>query len=51
MRQELMVPMRDGVKLQTEVAGQESVCLPVVLLRGYSTDSWIDTERFVQAGT
>ena len=50
MSQEIMVPMRDGVRLRTKIAKPAAGRLPVVFIRGYDTDSWIDADRFVRAG-
>ena len=50
MVQEIMVPMRDGVKLRTKIAKSSPDRLSVILIRGYDTDSWIDVDRFVRAG-
>ena len=50
MVQEIMVPMRDGVKLRTKIAKSSPDRSSVILIRGYDTDSWIDVDRFVRAG-
>ena len=50
MVQEIMVPMRDGVRLRTKIAKCSPDRSSVILIRGYDTDSWIDVDRFVCAG-
>ena len=50
MVQEIMVPMRDGVRLRTKIAKSNPDRSSVILIRGYDTDSWIDVDRFVRAG-
>ena len=50
MVQEIMVPMRDGVRLRTKIAKCSPDRSSVILIRGYDTDSWIDVDRFVRAG-
>ncbi len=50
MIQEIMVPMRDSVRLRTKIAKTSLGRSPVLLIRGYDTDSWIDVDRFVRAG-
>ena len=50
MVQEIMVPMRDGVRLRTKIAKSGPGSSSVIFIRGYDTDSWIDADRFVRAG-
>ena len=50
MVQEIMVPMRDGVRLRTKIAKSVPGSSSVIFIRGYDTDSWIDADRFVRAG-
>ena len=48
---EVMVPMRDGVKLRTKIVRPGPGRFPVVLIRGYDTDFWGGISgRFVEAG-
>ena len=49
-REEIMVPMRDGIRLRTKVTRPGAGSFPVVLMRGYDTDTWIPSDRFVKAG-
>ena len=49
--EEVMVPMRDGVKLRTKIVRPGPGRFPVVLIRGYDTDFWGGiSDRFVEAG-
>ncbi len=49
--EEIMVPMRDGVKLRTKIIRPGSGKYPVVLIRGYDTDFWGGiSSRFLEAG-
>ena len=50
MVQEIMVPMRDGVRLRTKIAKSGPGSSSVIFIRGYDTDSWIDADRFVRGG-
>ncbi len=48
---EVMVPMRDGVKLRTKIVRPGPGRFPVVLIRGYDTDFWGGISgRFVEVG-
>ena len=49
-REEAMVPMRDGIRLRTKVTKPGPGQFPVILMRGYDTDTWIPSDRFVEAG-
>lgn len=47
----LMVPMSDGIKLETEIwLPEKTGRFPVILTRGYGTGSALDARRFTQAG-
>ena len=49
--EELMAPMRDGVKLRTSISRPGPGRYPVVLIRGYDTDFWGGISgRFLDAG-
>ena len=49
--EEVMAPMRDGVKLRTKIVRPGPGSFPVVLIRGYDTDFWGGiSDRFVEAG-
>ena len=49
--EELMVAMRDGVKLRTRISRPGFGRYPVVLIRGYDTDFWGGVSgRFLDAG-
>ncbi len=48
--EELMVPMRDGVRLRTKITRPGLGRYPVVLIRGYDTDFWGGiSSRFLDA--